>query len=365
VTKKLSLREQRKLEREQYREVQKSNAPATIDLETPSAMFQAKNQEEALQDVDIQFEMLNGYLNEAGISLDSFLEQKGITQSFGREMSFPETGEKYRVISTYLSVEQLKELKFNDNVREPSERQESELSDIIDEIGAGLQLSPIILYRNGDQLEAIDGSRRTAAAIFRGVGLAVEIIDEKPSEGFIQWVVQASDRKRLFSFYEKGKMFSMALKHYDVSQSKFATMRGYTRQEVNRCVRFYEAPKALLDLMGSKNLVQTDVEVFNKNVSAILEAGTLDDAVETVSAAILGTEKDGIALSKLVVKELNKFAAELLSVKKVEEPKTSDLSYGDVPVSVLRTKKVSRIKFEVPKDREQEALKLLEEHFGK
>ncbi|MFL7013582.1 ParB N-terminal domain-containing protein [Enterovibrio norvegicus] len=263
----------------------------------------------AKMDAELNYSKLQKSLEEAGVTLSTFL-----TESAGLKLNKPvrvitsPSGEKHEVVSTYLSYEELLEKCVIDpeNVRDESERTEEALSDIIDDIGAGFQLMPIIAYINDEgKISIAEGSRRTSAAILRKVGLDCEIFDHKPTQETIQWVVDASDRKKKFSDHDLGKLYATLMQKKSWSAKDLSANRNVAESSISRRVNLFRTDpelKALLPILAttqaqtieflaatkfieSKKLVQAAVDFVEEQVSPI-DCENLEEHKVAVIAAL-------------------------------------------------------------------------------
>ena len=315
---------------------------------------------EAEIDSGLNFHKLQRSLEEAGMTLQEFLaKQSGIKLSKPERKVTTPYGDTYTVASTHLSYEQLKDLCLidDDNVRDKSERTEEALSDIIDEIGMGFQLLPIITYIDDNGKHPImEGSRRFACAMIRKVGLDVDIYSPKPDATAIRWIVEASDRKKSFSYFEKGELYSKLMDTHGWSKADLERERGYDQTNISLSVGFFTAPKSILDLLPSKALPQTFVRKFNSATTKVLEKKLLDDAVSQVKARTLGIETlSSINQAKKVV-DVWKEVADGITSSKVKG-KQPEFQHGQAKAFVTRTKNGSNIKVDaVPKELEEQVL---------
>lgn len=319
---------------------------------------------EAKIDAELNYSRLSDSLDKAGISFSDFLqEQSGITLSKPERRLTTPSGEIYTVATSHMSYEQLKALCVidSDNVRDASERIEEALSDIIDEIGMGLQLMPIIAYidRNGKH-SIMEGSRRFASALHRKVGLTVDIFDRKPNEETIRWVVETSDRKKGFSYFEKGKLYTKLMETHAWTQAELERERGYTQQDISLSTAYYSSPPPLLELLPVKTLPQAYVLKLNSATKVVLNRNVLNETIEELKGALLGIETLSLdKQSKVVVDKWHELAKKLnarksKSVKPVFES-------GETKAFVKRTKKGSHITLQgLPRELEKDVLDAIE-----
>lgn len=337
----------------------------TLPIAAPMKAMGALNEKtEGKIDADKHLHQLKQSLIKADIQFDDY-----INQTLGTQLSKPirtlttPSGEQYTVASAHLTYEQLVELCVidEDNVRDESERTEEALVDIIDEIGMGFQLMPIIAYVNSDGKNSIvEGSRRTAAAIIRRTGLDVEILDRKPSESTVQWMVAASDKRKSFSYYEKGELYSKLMKSHGWSKAELERERGYDQADISLSVGFFSAPQEILSCLPIKSLPQTYVQKFNRATNIILDKNALSEAMVQLKDKTLGIESLPLLKRSKHIVDVWKEVSEQLSSTKAKGKKAA-FNYGEVNAYVTRTKKGSNIKIDaVPKDLEQEVLAAIE-----
>lgn len=320
---------------------------------------------EAKIDADVNFSRLKDSLEKAGLTFSEFLKQQsGITLSKPERQVTTPSGETYTVATTHLLYNQLKELcdVDADNVRDASEREEAALSDIIDEIGMGLQLMPIIAYVNPNgRYSIMEGSRRLSAALIRRVGLDVDIFDRKPSEETIRWVVEVSDKKKGFSYYEKGKLYNNLMESHGWTQSELEKNRGYTQQDISLSLAFSNTPKKLIDILPVKTLPQAYVQKFNTATKNILERNLLEESIDKLKLEILGI--DNLPLDKQAKVVSNKWCelARQVSSKKDKGPKPV-FEAGLAKAFIRRTKSGSNISLHsIPKELEEEVINAIRE----
>ncbi|GAK86649.1 hypothetical protein JCM19238_4253 [Vibrio ponticus] len=176
--------------------------------------------------VQLRTKQLQEALHDAGMAMDDALSLLGISGSKPIKINIPvinEVGdtviEEYKVVTTYLDYETLKDKCKIDpsNTRGDDERTEDALSDIIDEIGIGFQVLPIIAYIDDDGLITIEeGSRRHASAMFRKVGLRAEIFDRKPSKEAILRTIESSNKRVTFTDLSLGEIYDKLIEHWAV-----------------------------------------------------------------------------------------------------------------------------------------------------
>ncbi|MFM2666585.1 hypothetical protein AAFX24_17275 [Vibrio mediterranei] len=319
---------------------------------------------EAKIDAELNLSRLRDNLEVVGLSFGDFLSQHAniVLSKPERQITAP-SGETYTVATTHLSYEKLKEqcVIDDDNVRDASEHTEEALSDIIDEIGMGLQLMPIIAYIDEKGKTSImEGGRRFSSAMLRKVGLDVDYFDRKPSEATVRWVVETSDKKKNFSYYDKGKLYSKLMATHGWSKADLVRERKYQQADVSDSVNFSKAPQELLDVLPSKSLPQSFVKKFNAAATTISDKKSVNEAIEFLvrkqSEKGSGTS---IENSKRVVTLLVEFASTLQgTAKKTVKP---IFSIGETSAFVKRSKKGSNINFNnVPRELEELVLKTVE-----
>ena len=202
----------------------------------------------------------------------------------------------------------------------------------------------------------MEGSRRISAALIRKVGLDVDIFDRKPSEETIRWVVETSDKKKGFSYFEKGKLYSKLMETHDWSQADLERERGYTQQDISLSLAFYNAPSQLLKLLPTKTLPQSYVLKFNTATKRLLEKGSVEDAIGELKMKLLGIEslsKD--KQSKKIAELWHEIAQDINSSKK--KSTAPAFVYGESKAFIKRTKKGSNISLQhVPKELEGKVL---------
>jgi hypothetical protein len=319
---------------------------------------------EAKIDVELNYSKLSDSLDKAGISFSDFLqEHSGIVLSKPERKLTTPSGEVYTVVTSYMSYEQLKELCVidSDNVRDISERTEEALADIIDEIGMGLQLMPIFAYvDNNGKHSIMEGSRRFASALHRKVGLTVDIFDCKPNLETIRWVVETSDRKKGFSYYEKGKLYTKLMETHIWTQAELERERGYTQQDISLSIAYYSSPTPLLELLPVKTLPQAYVLKLNSATKAVLNKNLLNETIEDLKEVMLDIETVSLdKQSKMVVDKWHELAKKL-SAKKTKSV-TPVFESGETKAFVKRTKKGSHITLQgLPRDLEKDVLEAIE-----
>lgn len=303
---------------------------------------------------------LTTYLvNEAGIAVDSP----------ARTLRFP-NGETHTFVSSHLNVDQLEKCVIDDdNVRDESERTEQALSDIIDDIGEGYQLTPVVAYVNdtGD-IVIVDGSRRMASAILRNIGLDFDIFKDKPSPDVIRWYVEASDKKKKFSEHDTGRLYHQIMQRNDWTLKQLAEAKKVDEGLASTRVNMYRAPDALKSLLASRDTTQAEAKQFVAAVNTLKAMKRVDEAVERVTHEIAGEEfesakahnKAVIALLNVVAKREEKKAAK----KKAEPQKLYTAGKSSVvyqPGDRNSTLKLARL----PSELEKEIVELIKERLEK
>ncbi|KEY90954.1 hypothetical protein CF67_29001 (plasmid) [Candidatus Photodesmus blepharus] len=321
---------------------------------------------EAKIDSELNYLKLTDSLSKAGISFANFLKEKsGILLSKPIRTITTPSGEIYTVATSHLTYKQLKELCVidNDNVRDESELTENALVDIIDEIGMGFQLMPIIAYIDANHKKSVmEGSRRMTAALIRKVGLDVDIFDRKPSEETIRWVVETSNKKKGFSYFEKGKLYSKLMETHAWTQADLKRERRYTQQDISLSLSFFSAPAQLLRLLPSKAVPQSYVLKFNTATKRILEKEVFDEALHELKEQILGLEVLPIDIQAKKIVDIWHERAQKIN----KRTKSSDpiFKYGESKVFIKRTRKGSNISLQhIPKALEQDMLSAIENVF--
>lgn len=315
----------------------------------------------AKMDAQVNFSRLRENLQTAGISFADFLtEHSGITLSKPERTLKTPAGEVYTVASSHYSFEQLESLCVidPDNVRPDEDREESALSDIIDEIGMGFQLFPIIAYIDEHgKTSVLEGSRRLSCALIRKSGLDVDIYDKKPTEACRRWIIETSDRKKGFSYFDKGNLYKKLMETHNWSKAELARERGYNKADISDSVNFSSAPVEFLNLLPTKSIPQSYVKKFNSAVSEIVEKERVSEAVGAMSDVVCTSSDDAINVAKRLVDELKQFSS---SAKKTQKTKPV-FKYGATEAHVKRTKKGSTIRFDhIPKDKEEAVLLAVE-----
>ena len=323
---------------------------------------------EAKIDAELNYSKLTDSLHKAGISFGDFLkEQSGIVLLKPERKITTPSGEVYTVATSHLTYDQLRELCVidKDNVRDESERTEDALGDIIDEIGMGLQLMPIIAYIDSDGKNSImEGSRRISAALIRKVGLDVDIFDRKPSEETIRWVVETSDKKKGFSYFEKGKLYSKLMESHNWSQADLERERGYTQQDISLSLAFFKAPTHLLVLLPTKTLPQSYVLKFNTATKRLSERGAIEEAINELKTKTLGIESLPIDKQSKKITDFWHGIAQSLNSKKTKSTAPAFV-HGDSKAFIKRTKKGSNITLQhVPKELEEDVLSAIKKVLG-
>lgn len=326
-----------------------------LHITVPAAHTTMNEVDDAKIESQLQLSKLNKSLNILGISLTDFLSNEGVSISKPERTVKTPFGD-YQVATTHLTYEQLKELCVidPDNIRDAAERTEEALKDIIDEIGAGLQTTPIVAYVDSAGKTSIaEGSRRYDSALLRKVGLDVDYYSPMPTVEVVRWLVEVSDKKSKFSYYDKGKLFLNLMDTHNWTQAELSKQRNYTAQDISRSVKFFSAPDYLLELLPTKRLTKAAVEKFN-TLTTIIESRNLKDRVldelSELSLKDTNSPKDN---ALLVIKYLE-------SLAKGKPSKTSvapTLVFGQSEVFLSRTNVGVNLNLKkIPKDKEQQIL---------
>lgn len=303
---------------------------------------------------------LTTYLvNEAGIAVDRP----------ARTLRFP-NGEAHTFVSSHLNVDQLKECVIDDdNVRDCSERTEEALSDIIDDIGEGYQLTPVVAYVNdAGAIAIVDGSRRKAAAILRNIGLDFDIFKDKPSPDVIQWYVEASDKKKKFSEHDTGRLYHQIMQRNDWTLKQLAEAKKVDEGLASTRVNMYRAPDALKGLLASRDTTQAEAKQFVAAANKLKAMKRVDEAIERVTHELAGEEFESAkAHNKAVIALLNVVAKreEKKEAKKKPEPQKLYTS-GKASVVYQPGERNSTLKLtRLPRDLETEVIELIKERLEK
>lgn len=260
--------------------------------------------------IDARFSSLNDELTKQGLTLTDYLSDKGLLSVQSERKVKAPSGAEYIAALTSLSYEELRSrcVIDADNVRGAYEHTEEALASLIDEIGNGYQLLPIIAYIAADgKLHIVDGSRRYHAALFGNVGLMVEIYSSKPAQADIQWMVGASDNKEKFSFFDKGRLYSNIMQTRGWTQAELHRNRGYSEADVSRCVKLFTlASDDFHSVLDIKNCKLAQVEVINKYLAVVLKANRYNELKSTIN-------KEDYGYNDEVIKTLEYFARKLLN----------------------------------------------------
>ncbi|WP_390240622.1 hypothetical protein [Vibrio sp. R78045] len=307
----------------------------------------------------LQFSYLQDNLSLIGMSLTDFLNNEGVLLNKPERTVKTPFGD-YQVVTTHLSYEQLKDMCVidPDNVRDPAERTEEALFDIIDEIGSGLQITPILAYIDSKGKTSIpEGSRRYEAALLRKVGLDVDYFNPKPSSETIKWLVEASDKKVNFSYYDKGRLFQSLMTTHNWKQAELVRERKYTKQDVNRCVRFYNSPKELLTLLPSKRLPKASVDTFVSVAKELKTKNMVDDFKVAVTCLEFSKNQSSEDKSKAIVNLMREFVKG--NTRKKDEPTHI---FGNSKLYVSRSKSGANLNIKsIPQDKEEAVLTAIEQ----
>ncbi len=327
--------------------------------------------EEALLDADVNLSRLKDSLSKANKTLVDYLADNlgFVITKPQREIRTP-SGETYIIAHSHLIFKELsnKCVIDEDNIRDRSECTEETLSDIIDEIGSGLQNRPVFAYvGDNGKLSIIDGSRRFACAMIRKVGLDVEIFDRKPSSKTINWIIEASDKKKRFSLYDKGKMFFRMMQINSWKQADLVDVKKYSKQEVSRCVTFYKTPYKIINFFIVKDLTKHQVDQFNSAVNFITKIDAINEVVDCLKANCVGYGSlTKIEQNKVIINTVVGYAKSIKR-NKVSGSNESKLRYlfnnGEIKVSLYRPNRDNtQVRLhKVPKDEEKEIISLISE----
>lgn len=308
--------------------------------------------------VQLRAKQLQEALNDAGMAMDDALNLLGVSGSKPIEINIPvinDAGEtvieRYETVTTYLDYETLKDKCKIDpaNTRGPDERTEEALADIIDEIGIGFQVLPIIAYIDDDGLISIEeGSRRHASAMFRKVGLRAEIFDRKPSKEAILRTVESSNKRVTFTDLSLGEIYDKLIEQWGCTAKEFAERKGISEQMVSLRLNFYRAPQELKALLATTSTTTTQREsaAFVTSTRFITEHNLTEEAVKFVSIKISETEGSPESLKKATIEALKNFVDEKKrkTVARDNKPREEVLyEKGTSKVKWSQTKGVSKI----------------------
>jgi len=322
----------------------KQNAKPVTCSSTPTLPAgDIEAEESAKMDAIVDLDRLSENLNKAGLSFSKFVsEQLNLKLAKPQRSISTPFGEEYTVVSRHFINEELSSrCKIDsDNVRDPSERTEEALADIIDEIGSGFQIQPAIAYiDNENKVSIVDGSRRFECAMLRNGGLDIDIFDKKPTEETVRWIIEVSDRKKKFSYFEKGKLFSALMESNNWTQQELVNNRKYTKQEVSRCLNVSNAPEDILRLLKSKDMTKEQAEHFGSSVNTLVKYGKLSHSVDELSFELNNrlthTEQEEL---KFIIKWLKNKATEVKGNKIAKASKSIELfSSGKTKVVYNKT----------------------------
>ncbi|MEI8659327.1 hypothetical protein [Vibrio sp. Hal054] len=299
--------------------------PTGVDTDSGAALLRAKGfgNKLAEQVARSGLDMVDFLTMHMGISLPT-------GGSSSRTIKTP-SGNQYVVVCTDLSHEELKTkcVVDKENVRHESERTREALEWLIDEISNEHQAQPALAYiDDDDKISFVDGSLRLTAAIFGGAGLKVDILDSKPTDEDIQWLVGTSDKKKVFSYYDKGKLYSNIMSNRGWSQAELCRHRKYSTSDVSRAVKFYrDTPESIKSLLLLKDCSSSNVDTINSTVSVIASYKKVDEFVEALDSSAVG---DNVS----VITELKSFAANLKNPK-------SRVKQQSKPVPVYQNGKIN------------------------
>ena len=296
------------------REAMASNFPNT-ESRTPKAPALPNGELDKAVDAGIQarlsFSKVRDYLDIAGVSLEEFLKKEfhGLSVMKSQRVIKTPSGNEYTAVFTHLSYEELKNKTVidSDNVRDESERTEEALADLIDEIGNGFQLQAAIAYIDEDgNISFVEGSRRRAAALFGESGLDVEIFDCKPDSSDLLWMVEASDRRREFSYYDRGRLYSKLLVAHACTQADLCKKNGYTTTDVSRSIQFFKYVTAAMQVyLSVKDCSAREVDELNKLLKEVHEKAVLEEFIAHLAIHNPDHNKAFIKLATQFVDKLN------------------------------------------------------------
>lgn len=341
----------------------KRKTTAVAPIAPTEAIGSMTEKENARIDADLNFSRLTKSLDQAEVSLEQFLEkQKGFgSRKSSRNIKAP-SGEVYSVVTSVMSYDEIKKQCFIDdnNVRDSSERTEEALSDIIDEIGLGYQIQPIMCYLDDDGLPIFDGSRRFDSALFRKVGLTVDIFDRKPMLSDLLWLVEASGKAKSFSHYDKGRLFVSLMDINSWTQKELVENKPYSKQEVSRCVGFFKSPAELLSLFPSTRVPKRSIDTLLPVFKTAEKEDITSEVATNVQNRLGNTESYSSFTMEQKLSLVTKSIVESVKSLTGRKPKTSSEPYFDNGVSKVTikksTSKVSQIELSVPKDRQEKVL---------
>lgn len=336
----------------------------TPSTSTPTESIGSMSEKDSANiDAELNFSKLTKSLEQADLSLEEFLEKKkgfGLSQS-NREIKAP-SGEIYSVVTSAMTYDEIKSQCFIDenNVRDSSERTEEALEDIIDEIGLGYQITPIMCYLNDKGLPIFDGSRRFESALYRKVGLTVDIFDRKPCQSDLLWLVESSGKAKSFSRYDKGRLFESLMDINSWTQNELSENKPYSKQEVSRCIRFFNAPTELISLFPSTRVSKKSIDTLLPMFSIAVQKGIISEVATRVQSELddnesfntLSLEDKLLFVSKQIITAVKDLSG--YTPRKGTEPYFES---GASKIIIKKsTGKKSNIELTVPKDIEEKIL---------
>lgn len=313
----------------------------------------------------LSFSKLRDFLSIAGVSLEEFLKKEfhGLSVMKSQRVIKTPRGNEYTAVFTHLSYEELKDNTVidEDNVRDESERTEEALADLIDEIGNGFQLQAAIAYINEDgNISFVEGSRRRAAALFGKAGLDVEIFDCKPDPSDVLWMVEASDRRRDFSYYDRGRLYSKLLVAHKCTQADLCKKNGYTTTDMSRSIQFFKYVTADMQVyLSVKDCSAREVDELNKLLKEVHEKAVIEEFVAHLAKNKPNENKAFIKLATQFVDKLN---------SRRVKPKSESVVLFESEKSKVEFVKPSASKFKIEfkkisKEDEEQISKMIQDYF--
>lgn len=262
----------------------------------PTMPFGAVSEEESkVMDAKVSLSRFSKEVDALGMSLPEFLREHSdvaVVKS-QHEVKTPD-GEVYTAVVVHYTYEQLVSMCVidPDNVRGDEDRTEAALDDLLDEIGNGFQIIPLIAYRDENgKISIVDGSRRYSAALLKKVGLNIQVFDRKPTASAIVWIVAATDRKKTFGYFDTGKLMQKLMVQYKCEAKDLPKISKYSRQQVSRCLSFVESEPRLLNRLPTTDIAQADVDKFNALHTILVERDAIDSPLLDVGAEISSLDK--------------------------------------------------------------------------
>ncbi len=302
---------------------------------------------------------LKEQLDIAGLNVAEFLTNELEIQLTQSQRVIKTPYGSYNAVCTHLSYQDLVDKCVIDpeNVRDASERTEEALSDIIDEIGEGYQLQAAIAYidENG-KISFVEGSRRRDSAIFREVGLDVEILGQKPSSAATQWMVGASDNKKAFSYYDKGQFYSNLMNKKGWKQSELVRNTKYTAVDVSRCFNFYNnTPVEIKEYLDVKSCTRDVVDTLNKVLAIVVSHKAMNELIAYIESESV-RQGDNKAIAALV----KSFSKKLTTPKARARVKHETVfERGDVKVEFIKSSKAKGV-IELKHLKSEDEMKIME-----